>query len=106
MEPPILVANRHPHGLETGDQAHPATGQPRPLSMGNDNSTFSRQTRSQSFRPDRVPGQPYAGAAGQRMGSAPLRKYMATNSTLRGNGALANKSVSGTCYYIFRDEYS
>ncbi|XP_064634313.1 uncharacterized protein LOC135492084 isoform X2 [Lineus longissimus] len=93
MEPPCLVANRHPHGLETGDQAHPSTGQPRPLSMGNDNSTFSRQTRSQSHRPDPVPGQPYAGAAGQRMGSAPLKKYMATNSTLRGNGALANKSA-------------
>lgn len=38
-------------------------------------------------------GQPYAGASGQRMGSASLRKYSPTHN-IRGNGTIVNKSVS------------
>ena len=38
-------------------------------------------------------GQPYAG--GNRIGSAPLRKYTsAASGNIRGSGALANRSVS------------
>ena len=41
-------------------------------------------------------GQPYAGAPAQRVGSAPLRKMGSCQAThtVRGNGSLANKSVS------------
>ena len=41
-------------------------------------------------------GQPYAGASAQRMGSASLRKYSPTHN-IRGNGTIANKSVSQAC---------
>ncbi|XP_067654932.1 lamin-B2-like isoform X2 [Haliotis asinina] len=94
--PPSLSAQRHPHGSPSSQACHPHIGQSRPLMYGNDNSTWSRQSRQQSTRPDPIPGQPYAGAAAQRMGSAPLRKYLAQNATVKGSGALANRSEPGT----------
>lgn len=43
-------------------------------------------------------GQPFCGAPAQRMGSAPLRMMGGNQGqhppTIRGNGTLANKSVS------------
>ena len=37
-------------------------------------------------------GAPYAGAAGQKMGSALLKRYQA--QTIRGSGGIANRAVS------------
>ncbi|KAL8614242.1 hypothetical protein ACOMHN_026459 [Nucella lapillus] len=76
QQPPSLQANKHPHGNAVNVPVHPHMGQSRPLCYGNDNSSNNRQSRSQSTRPDPVPGQPYAGAAAQKMGSAPLRKLV------------------------------
>ncbi|XP_046364909.2 lamin-B2-like isoform X3 [Haliotis rufescens] len=91
--PPSLSAQRHPHGSSSAQACHPHNGQSRPLMYGNDNSTWSRQSRQQSTRPDPIPGQPYAGAAAQRMGSAPLRKYLAQSATVKGSGTVANRSA-------------
>ncbi|XP_052799852.1 uncharacterized protein LOC128231279 isoform X3 [Mya arenaria] len=96
--PPSLVAQKHPHGTSTGKETHPQTGQPRPFTYGNDNSSVNRQSRVQSTRPDPVPGQPYAGGSGNRIGSAPLRKYKSATTTagnIRGSGAIANRSEPG-----------
>ena len=42
-----------------------------------------------------VSGQPYAGGSGNRIGSAPLRKFNpGPTGNIRGSGALANRSVS------------
>ncbi|XP_070552071.1 lamin-B2-like [Ptychodera flava] len=82
-EQPLLVAAKHPHGLYTGDNPHPSIGAPRVKSGGNDNSSYSRQARSQNSKPvpDKIPhpGDLYAGsgAGGTRLGSAPLRKSSA-----------------------------
>ncbi|GFR81685.1 intermediate filament tail domain-containing protein 1 [Elysia marginata] len=92
--PPSLSAPRHPHGCSPAASTHPGTGQARPLRMGNDNSSVVRQSRSQTQRPDPVPGQPFSGAPAQRCGSAPLRKLGGSQApTIRGNGSLANKST-------------
>ncbi|RUS86141.1 hypothetical protein EGW08_006089, partial [Elysia chlorotica] len=92
--PPSLTAPRHPHGCSPASTTHPGTGQARPLRMGNDNSSVVRQSRSQTQRPDPVPGQPFSGAPAQRCGSAPLRKMGGCQApTIRGNGSLANKST-------------
>jgi hypothetical protein len=54
--PPSLSQPKHPHGLAPGEQSHPSTGQARPLTLGNDNSSVNRQSRVQSTRPDPIPG--------------------------------------------------
>ena len=56
QQPPSLSAPRHPHGCSPAAPTHPGTGQARPLRMGNDNSSVVRQFRSQTQRPDPVPG--------------------------------------------------
>ncbi|XP_033752068.1 uncharacterized protein LOC117335906 isoform X3 [Pecten maximus] len=89
--PPTLVPQKHPHGISPGRESHPHSGQARPLTYGNDNSTLNRQSRSQTTRPDPVPGQPYAGAAAQKMGSAPLRKF-SPNQMTRGNTNMSKQS--------------
>ncbi|XP_013408098.1 centrobin isoform X2 [Lingula anatina] len=92
--PPLLPAQKHPHGDYTLNHTHPHHCQPRQLTYGNDNSSVDRQSRSQSARPDPIPGQPYAGASARRMGSAPLRRYTPPNSaTIRGSGGVANKAA-------------
>ncbi|XP_041367270.1 uncharacterized protein LOC121381918 isoform X3 [Gigantopelta aegis] len=88
---PTLNPTRHPHGTSENITTHPHTGQARPLIFGNDNSTNSRQSRSQSMRPDPIPGKCSSGVSAQRMGSAPLRKYT-TSGTLKGSGYIANKA--------------
>ncbi|KAK3102723.1 hypothetical protein FSP39_013445 [Pinctada imbricata] len=96
QQPPTLSPQKHPHGVSPGKEVHPHTGQSRPLTYGNDNSSVNRQSRSQTTRPDPIQGQPYAGAAAQKMGSAPLRKYTPTSkSNIRGNGTVVNKSDEG-----------
>ncbi|XP_062424425.1 lamin tail domain-containing protein 1 [Rhea pennata] len=50
---------------------HPHFSLLRPLTMGNDGSSFCRQSRSQSARPDPVPGTLYAGTSQRRNPSAP-----------------------------------
>jgi len=94
QQPLTLQAPKHPHGTSPTCGVHPQTSQPRPLRYGNDNTSVNRQTRTQSTRPDPIPGQPYAGAPAQRVGSAPLRKMGSCQAThtVRGNGSLANKS--------------
>ncbi|XP_021368992.1 uncharacterized protein LOC110460435 isoform X3 [Mizuhopecten yessoensis] len=89
--PPTLAPQKHPHGISPGRESHPHSGQARPLTYGNDNSTVNRQSRSQSTRPDPVAGQPYAGAAAQKMGSAPLRKF-SPNQMTRGNTNMSKQS--------------
>ncbi|XP_060086406.1 uncharacterized protein LOC132565720 [Ylistrum balloti] len=89
--PPTLAPQKHPHGISPGRESHPHSGQARPLTYGNDNSTVNRQSRSQTTRPDPVPGQPYAGAAAQKMGSAPLRKF-SPNQMTRGNTNMSKQS--------------
>ncbi|XP_052240589.1 uncharacterized protein LOC127851093 isoform X4 [Dreissena polymorpha] len=93
--PPSLTAQKHPHGTSPGTETHPHTGQPRPFLYGNDNSSVNRQSRVQTTRPDPIAGQPYAGGSGNRIGSAPLRKYKSTagGGTIRGSGAIANRSA-------------
>ncbi|KAK3749853.1 hypothetical protein RRG08_066167 [Elysia crispata] len=87
--PPSLNATRHPHGCSPAAPTHPGTGQARPLRMGNDNSSVVRQSRSQTQRPDPVPGQPFSGAPAQRCGSAPLRKMGGSQvGTIRGNKSI------------------
>ncbi|XP_070199306.1 uncharacterized protein [Littorina saxatilis] len=86
QQPPSLQANKHPHGNPPSTPVHPVGNQPRPYRSGNDNSSNNRQSRSQSTRPDPIPGQPYAGAAAQKMGSAPLRKYVSGVSTQQQSG--------------------
>ncbi|XP_074661940.1 lamin-A-like isoform X2 [Tubulanus polymorphus] len=98
MEPPLLTSQKHPHGLDPLADCHPRSGQQRPLVNGNDNSSVNRQTRSQSTRPDPVYGQPYSGASAQRMGSSPLRRYITTDSTIRGSGHLANRAAGEIRY--------
>lgn len=83
--PPCLNPPKHPYGTSTPSAVHPAVGQGRSQTYGNDNSSVNRQSRVQSQRPDPIPGAPYAGAAAQRMGSASLRKY--------NSGAISNKSA-------------
>ncbi|XP_069132488.1 uncharacterized protein [Argopecten irradians] len=92
--PPTLAPQKHPHGISPGRESHPHSGQARPLTYGNDNSTLNRQSRSQTTRPDPVPGQPYAGAAAQKMGSAPLRKF-SPNQMTRGNTNMSKQSFEG-----------
>ena len=53
---PCLSAQKHPHGLVPPNQSHPHTGQGRPKVYGNDNSSVNRQSRSQSAKPDPIPG--------------------------------------------------
>ena len=53
---PCLSAQKHPHGLVPPNHSHPHTGQMRPKVYGNDNSSVNRQSRSQSAKPDPVPG--------------------------------------------------
>ncbi|XP_063398619.1 uncharacterized protein LOC134683324 isoform X3 [Mytilus trossulus] len=91
QQPPTLSPQKHPHGGNPIKEVHPHTSQPRPLTYGNDNSSVNRQSRSQTTRPDPIPGAPYAGASAQRMGSASLRKYSPTHN-IRGNGTITNKS--------------
>ncbi|XP_060595540.1 uncharacterized protein LOC132749698 isoform X4 [Ruditapes philippinarum] len=95
QSPPSLNAQKHPHGTSPSKETHPHTGQPRPFTYGNDNSSVNRQSRVQSTRPDPIPGQPYAGGSATRIGSAPLRKYHGTANTgnIRGSGAIANRSA-------------
>ena len=99
QQPPTLSPQKHPHGSNPGREVHPHTSQPRPFTYGNDNSSVNRQSRSQTTRPDPIPGQPYAGASAQRMGSASLRKYSPTHN-IRGNGTIANKSKSSFLNYL------
>ncbi|XP_062598156.1 uncharacterized protein LOC134259569 isoform X3 [Saccostrea cucullata] len=94
QQPNVLTPQKHPHGTSPGKEIHPHTGQPRPYTYGNDNSSVNRQSRSQTTRPDPVNGQPYAGSA-QKMGSAPLKRYTPTN--IRGNGCIVNKATSLSC---------
>lgn len=54
--PPSLAQPKHPHGTSPSADVHPNTGQLRPLTYGNDNSSMSRQSRVQSTRPDPIPG--------------------------------------------------
>ncbi|XP_052066739.1 uncharacterized protein LOC127706276 isoform X3 [Mytilus californianus] len=91
QQPPTLSPQKHPHGSNPIKEVHPHTSQPRPFTYGNDNSSVNRQSRSQTTRPDPIPGAPYAGASAQRMGSASLRKYSPTHN-IRGNGTITNKS--------------
>ncbi|KAL5007318.1 hypothetical protein ScPMuIL_016124 [Solemya velum] len=91
--PPILTAQKHPHGISPGRDVHPTAGQARSFTYGNDNSSMNRQSRSQSTRPDPIPGQPYAGAAGQRMGSGSLKKYPTMSSVPRTNGPNITKAA-------------
>lgn len=53
---PSLLAQKHPHGTNPTAPVHPATGQLRPKTYGNDNSSVNRQTRCQSTKPDPIPG--------------------------------------------------
>ncbi|XP_072047809.1 lamin-B2.L-like [Amphiura filiformis] len=80
QDPPSLSPLRHPHGQYTGHGTHPGTGEPRVLSMGNDNSSLCRQSRSQNNKPvpDVIGGDLYAGSgiSASRTGSAPLRRPM------------------------------
>ena len=50
-EPPSLSPLKHPHGQYTGHGTHPSTGDPRAKTLGNDNSSLCRQSRSQNNRP-------------------------------------------------------
>ena len=54
--PPCLNAPKHPHGTQPPSAVHPSTGQARPMTYGNDNSSVNRQSRVQSSRPDPIPG--------------------------------------------------
>ena len=47
---------RHPHGNES-IEVHPQFNTGRAMDLGNDNSSNQRQARSQSARPDKVPGE-------------------------------------------------
>ncbi|KAK3576197.1 hypothetical protein CHS0354_016020 [Potamilus streckersoni] len=100
QQPPSLSSQKHPHGSHPLTETHPHTGQPRPFTYGNDNSSVNRQSRVQTTRPDPIYGQPYAGASANRLGSAPLRQMHSYNASgvIRGNGTLANKSA-GTIRY-------
>ncbi|KAL3841700.1 hypothetical protein ACJMK2_019808 [Sinanodonta woodiana] len=97
QQPPSLSSQKHPHGSHPLNETHPHTGQPRPFTYGNDNSSVNRQSRVQTTRPDPIYGQPYAGASANRLGSAPLKQMHSSNASgvIRGNGTLANKSEPG-----------
>ena len=56
QQPLTLQAPKHPHGTSPTCGVHPQTSQPRPLRYGNDNTSVNRQTRTQSTRPDPIPG--------------------------------------------------
>ena len=56
QQPPTLSPQKHPHGSNPGREVHPHTSQPRPFTYGNDNSSVNRQSRSQTTRPDPIPG--------------------------------------------------
>lgn len=56
-QPASLFVSKHPHGNNPLVNTHPNSGQARPLHFGNDNSTKSRQSRSQTIRPDPLPGE-------------------------------------------------
>ncbi|CAG5134934.1 unnamed protein product, partial [Candidula unifasciata] len=73
-QPPSLFNSKHPHGNNPSLITHPHTNQARPLHLGNDNSTYSRQSRTQTVRPDPLPGQPHIGTPAQRTGSKTLRR--------------------------------
>ena len=53
---PSLNPPKHPHGNSPPTETHPQTGQSRPLTYGNDNSSVNRQSRVQVTRPDPIPG--------------------------------------------------
>ncbi len=53
---PSLVAQHHPHGVSPPSPVHPHSAQGRERTYGNDNSSVNRQSRSQSARPDPIPG--------------------------------------------------
>ncbi|CAH1786270.1 unnamed protein product [Owenia fusiformis] len=95
-QPPSLSPPKHPYGQAPPFSTHPHSSTQRPYTMGNDNSSVNRQSRSQTTRPDPIQGQPYAGASGARMGSASLRRPPPMKETRSGN--VANKSA-GTIRY-------
>ena len=82
---PIVLATTTPN---------PSYINPADLRTGNDNSSVNRQSRSQQLRPDPVPGAPYAGTAGQKMGSSLLKRYNQQQHTAHRSGAISNKAVS------------
>ena len=51
QDPPSLSPLRHPHGQYIGHGTHPNTGEPRAKTLGNDNSSVCRQSRSQNNKP-------------------------------------------------------
>lgn len=55
--PPSLNPPKHPHGNAPPAPVHPATGQARSLTYGNDNSSVNRQSRVQSTPPAPIPGE-------------------------------------------------
>ena len=57
QQPLTLQASKHPHGNSPTAGIHPQTTQPRPLRYGNDNTSVNRQSRTQTTRPDPIPGQ-------------------------------------------------
>ncbi|XP_033112878.1 lamin-B2-like [Anneissia japonica] len=77
-----LSPAKHPTGQYPRNCTHPATGEARVCTLGNDGSSLCRQSRSQNSKPvpDRTPGVLYAsgGAGATRTGSAPLRKSLRT----------------------------
>ena len=54
---PGLMAQKHPHGTSPPSAVHPASGQGRALTYGNDNSSVNRQSRSQAGKPDPIAGE-------------------------------------------------
>lgn len=78
QDPRSLSPLKNPHGQYTGHPTHPGTGEPRVATLGNDNSSLCRQSRSQNSRPvpDVIGGDLYAcsGISASRAGSAPLRR--------------------------------
>ncbi|XP_071954822.1 lamin-A-like isoform X2 [Antedon mediterranea] len=62
IEPSSLSPAKHPTGQYAGHSTHPSAGQPRVRTLGNDGSSYCRQSRSQNSKPvpDRTPGVLYA----------------------------------------------
>ncbi|XP_071809633.1 lamin-B1-like [Asterias amurensis] len=89
---PSLSPAKHPNGQYPGSPTHPATGQHRVKTLGNDNSSMCRQSRSQNSKPvpDVVKGVLYAGSGigASRTGAAQLRKPMRTSPTRGGSGTI------------------
>jgi hypothetical protein len=89
---PSFDPPQHPHCRQPDDPVHPSFHVARTSTIGNDNSSLTRQLRNHSSKPDPVPGTQYAGVCYQKMGHVLLGTYRHAPGTVTYDGRLSYDS--------------